>query len=138
MRKVTQQVDCPSCKGTGVHHSEDFAGSGVGTNSACDRCGGTGKVDIKLALCEMTTVCLRCKGAGRGGNAGHGIGNPCWNCGGTGRVRLLDPDGKFGLRKECPPCRGGGSRDYTPALPLGGTCQRCQGHGWNPTEDKWV
>lgn len=74
---ITRNEKCDACHGTGAK---------PGTSPiTCDRCGGTGKIQITqntiMGTVSTVKTCDKC------GGTGTIIQNPCDNCGGSGTVR---------------------------------------------------
>ncbi|MBI4029418.1 MAG: hypothetical protein HY376_03565 [Candidatus Blackburnbacteria bacterium] len=113
-----------------------------------------------LQLCLLTTECQRCEGLGYlsynpnlNPNSFPGIATAeCSAQCTVGRVYLLDSNGEFGLRAECP-ClyllaekveqinhwlsKDGCNACWTEQEPHK-HCQNCQGRCWIPSTDSWA
>ena len=69
---IPAQAECEDCSGSGAK---------PGTQpSACDQCGGIGKVRAQQGFFVVERTCPACRGAGRV------VSDPCTGCGGMGRV----------------------------------------------------
>ncbi|MDP8012723.1 MAG: DnaJ C-terminal domain-containing protein [Nanoarchaeota archaeon] len=87
--EFTRKVECPVCKGTGAKRKH-----------TCDKCGGTGRINISrrtpFSVFVQTVKCDRCNGKG------YIIDEKCDACNGTGFITQkehLDIQIPFGVRE---------------------------------------
>lgn len=75
--KVTRNINCPKCSGSGAHSFDDI--------KICPECGGIGRVSVSRRTMFGTVmseqVCPSCRGSGKI------IKNKCSSCGGSGREK---------------------------------------------------
>ena len=72
---VTPQVNCGTCSGSGLKAGK--------RKSTCQKCGGSGTVNIVQGPFHMSTTCMACGGAG----SSIPRGSACNTCNGDGVVR---------------------------------------------------
>ena len=70
----TRLETCAVCRGSG---------KAAGAEQTCPTCGGTGRRAQSAMGMRFNTACARCGGSGR-------LANPCRSCGGEGRVRRTE------------------------------------------------